>query len=280
MTRESREAVLEELTTIQQTLDPDENLRQDGEVLVSELTSQQFQIRSPDRTAAACYLVACRLREVPIRVTRIADASTATKAEILDEMRRIANALALGIPNDDPTVILEKACRDLGLSTDVEAHAQQVVKLGAEAGVSSGVSPYTYAAAALYVASSAAGTDLSQADVAEQFDVSTATLRDRRDDLLEAIGSDLFELQFPTAPPEAVSLVDDLLHHAQTAHWTTGKRHMGVLAGAWLYATEKHQIEASVSELSTITDVSDSTVRARYEAFVDDIGTPDDSTTA
>jgi|GEM_PF-2175955 len=280
MTTESRAAVLEELKFIQQTLDSDENIRQDGELLVSEITSQKFQIRSPARTAAACYLIACRLREVPIRVTKIADASPVTKTEILDEMQRISDALSLGIPNDDPAVILEKGCQDLGLSTDVEARAHQIEKLGTEAGVSSGVSPYTYAAAVLYVASSAADSDLSQADIADQFDVSTATLRDRRDNLLEATGSDLFELQFPTAPPEAVSLVDDLLHRAQAAHWATGKRHMGVLAGAWLYAVTRYQIEVSVSELSAITGVSESTVRARYEEFVEDVGTPDDNTTA
>lgn len=280
MTRKSREVILEELRSIQQTLHSDSDLRHGGELLVSEIMSINMQIRFPGRTAAACYLIVCRLREIPIRVTEIADASTATKTEILDEMQRISDALSLGIPNDDPAVILEKACRNLGLSTDVEARAHQIEQLGAEAGVSSGVSPYTYAAAVLYVASSAADSGLSQVDIADQFDVSTATLRNRRDDLLEATGSDLFELQFSTAPLEAISLVDDLLHHAQTAHWARGKRQMGVLAGAWLYAVNKYQIEVSVSELSAITGVSDSTIRARYEEFVEDVGTPDNNTTA
>jgi len=117
-------------------------------------------------------------------------------------------------------VILEEACQDLALPPDIKARAQQVAELGAEIGVTSGVSPYTYAAAALYIASSAADTGLSQADLAEQFDVLTATLRNRRDDLVKAIGSDLFEHQFPTAPTEAILLVDDLLQHAQTVQWT------------------------------------------------------------
>ncbi|RBI59768.1 transcription initiation factor IIB family protein [halophilic archaeon] len=277
MTMESHDAILEDLTAIHQTLNLDENIQQYGELLISEYTSQELQIRFPARTAAACYLIACRLREIPIRVTKIADASAATKSEILNEMQRISDALDLGIPNDDPTVILEEACEDLSLSVDIQARAQQIAELGAEAGVTSGVSPYTYAAAVLYIASSAADTDLSQADIADQFDVSTATLRDRRDDLLVATGSRLFELQYPTAPSEAISLVDDLLYHAQTAQWAQGKRHMGVLARAWLYAANKYQIETSVPELTTLTGVSESTIRTRYKDLAKNVGTIDGS---
>lgn len=265
---ESQDAVLENLTSIQEALNRDENVQQYGELLVSELTAQELHIRFPARTAAACYLIACRLQSIPIRVTRIAAASAVTKSTILNEKKRISDTLELGIPNDDPTVILEEACKDLSLSDDIQARAQQIADLGVKAGVISGVSPYTYAAAVLYITSSAANTDLSQADIADQFDVSTATLRDRRDDLLDATGSHLFELQYPTAPPEAISLVDDLLHHAQTAKWAQGKRHMGILAGAWLYAANKYQIETNVSELATLTGVSESTIRARYEDFV------------
>ena len=275
MTKKSQEIALEYLTSIDQSLHLDENVRQYGELLISELTSQGIQIYFPARTAAACYLTTCRLREIPVRVTKIANISSATKADILNEMQRVANALDLGIPNDDPAVVLEEVCRDLTLSPDIETRAQRVAKLGDEAGVTSGVSPYTYAAAALYIANSAADTDLSQADIAEQFDVSTATLRDRRDDLLEAIGSRLFELQFPTAPPEAVSFVDDLLQHAQTAQWAKNKRHMGILAGAWLYAANKYQIEIDAPELAAMTGVSESTIRARYEDLVNHISTTD-----
>ena len=268
MTTESQDAVLEHLTSIQQSLDLDENIQQYAELLISELTTQELHIRSPARTAAACFLIACRLRETPIRVTKIADASDATKSEILNEKKRISDTLELGIPNDDPTVILEEACNKLSLSDEIQARAQQIADLGIEAGVTSGVSPYTYAAAVLYITSSAANTDLSQVDIADQFDVSTATLRDRRDDLLNTTGSHLFELQYPTAPPEAISLVNDLLHHAQTVKWAQGKRHMGILAGAWWYAANKYQIETNVSELTALTGVSESTIRARYEDFV------------
>ncbi|ELY93733.1 transcription initiation factor IIB family protein [Natrialba taiwanensis] len=267
MPTEPQNAVLEHLTSIQQSLTLDENIQQYAELLISEVTTQELQIRSPARTAAACFLIACRLRETPVRVTRIADASDATKSEILNEKKRISDTLELGIPNDDPTVILEEACEDLSLSDDIQTRAQQIADLGAEAGVISGVSPYTYAAAVLYITSSAADTDLSQTDIADKFDVSTATLRDRRDDLLDTTGSHLFKLQYPTAPPEAISLVDDLLHHAQTAKWAQGKRHMGILAGAWLYTANKYQIETSVSELAALTGVSESTIRARSKDF-------------
>jgi len=275
MTTESEDAVLENLASIQQALDLEANIQQYGELFVSELTAQELHIRFPARTAAACYLIACRLQSIPVRVTRIADASAATKSEILNEMQRVSDALDLGIPNDDPTVILEEACEDLSLSADIQARAQQIAQLGVEAKVTSGVSPYSYAAAVLYFVSSAAEPDLSQADIAEQFGVSTASLRERRDDLLEATGSHLFELQYPASPPEATWLVDDLLSDARTAQWATGKRHMGVLAGAWLYAVNRHYVDANVAELANITGVSKSTIRARYRDLIEHVGAAD-----
>lgn len=275
MATESEDPVLENLASIQQVLDLEANIQQYGELLVTELTAQELHIRFPARTAAACYLIACRLQSVPVRVTKIADASAATKSEILNEMQRISDVLDLGIPNDDPAVILEEACEDLSISTNIQARAQQIAQLGVEAGVTSGVSPYSYAAAVLYVASSPAEPDLSQADIAEQFGVSTASLRERRDDLLEATGSHLFELQYPTAPPEATWLVDNLLSYARTAQWAKGKRHMGVLAGAWLYAVNRHHVDANVAELAYITGVSKSTIRARYRDLIEHVGTAD-----
>ncbi|WP_205254248.1 cyclin family protein [Haloarcula sp. JP-Z28] len=112
MTTKSEGAVLENLASIQQALNLEANIQQYGELLVSELTTRELQIRLPARTAAACYLIACRLQEIPIRVARISDTSTATKSEILNEMQRVSDALDLEIPNDDPTVILEEACED------------------------------------------------------------------------------------------------------------------------------------------------------------------------
>jgi len=88
------------------------NIQQYGELLVSELTARELQIRFPARIAAACHLNACRLQEIPIRVTRFADIFAATKSEILTEMQRVSDALDLGIPNDDPTVTVEEACEE------------------------------------------------------------------------------------------------------------------------------------------------------------------------
>lgn len=275
MTAESDGAVLEHLTSIHQTLNLEDTIQQYGERLVSEFTAQELQIRFPARTAAACYLIACRLRESPNRVTKIADASAATKSEILSEMQRVSDALDLGIPNDDPTVILKKTGEELSLSGAVQARAQQIAVLGVEAGVTSGISPYSYAAAVLYIASLPADTNLSQDDIADQVGVSTATLRERRNDLLEATGSRLFELKFPTAPAGALSTVDALINHAQTAQWAQGKRHMGILAGAWLYAANRYNVDTNVAELADVTGVGRSTIRARYREFIEHVGTAD-----
>ncbi|WP_370457984.1 hypothetical protein [Haloarcula sp. JP-Z28] len=50
---------------------------------------------------------------------------------------------------------------------------------------------------------------------------------------------------------------------------------MGVLAGAWLYAVNRHHVDANVAELADITGVSKSTIRARYQDLIEHLGTAD-----
>jgi transcription initiation factor TFIIIB Brf1 subunit/transcription initiation factor TFIIB len=50
---------------------------------------------------------------------------------------------------------------------------------------------------------------------------------------------------------------------------------MGVLAGAWLYAVNRHHVDANVAELADITGVSKSTIHARYRDLIEHVGTAD-----
>jgi len=267
------DAVTEQVTRITDGLDLDEPVQQSATVLIEELANHEIRVLSPSRTAAACLLIACRLRGDPVRVTVLADETSATKAEILNEKQRLSNELDIAIPLNDPNTIIAATCRELGLSETVRERATRLAEMGEKAGVTSGVSPYTYAAAILYIVCSPLETQVSQAEIAAHLDVSTATLRNRRDDLLEATGSDLFELQFPDAPAEAVSLVDDLLYRARTADWATNKRFLGLLGGAWLYAARTYDIQTSAAALAALTGVSESTIQERYDQFVDHIDT-------
>lgn len=265
----SDESITAELTTLAATLDVDDSVRRYATMIADELRRRDVRIASANRTAAACLLVACRLRSEPLRVTVLAAQTADPKERILGEMQRLSSALEITVPLDDPVRILEKSCDELGLSADVRRRAVRLARLGDDAGVTSGVSPHTYSAAVCYVACSTTDADLSQADVAAHFDVATATLRNRRDDLLEATGGHLFDVQFPDAPPEAATLVDDLLAEARTADWAAHKRSLGVLAGAWLYAAKAYDLRTDAAELAALTGISESTVRTRYEQFVE-----------
>ena len=267
------EAVTDQITRIATALGLGNPVRQSAKLLAEELAQHELRIPAPQRTAAACLLIACRLRGEPVRVTVVAEQTSATKANILNEMQRLSNELDIGIPLDDPKAIIEAACRELALPATVRNRAIRLADIGAEAGVTSGVSPYTYAAAVLYIVCSPLDEDISQADIAAHLDVSTATLRNRRDDLLEATGSKLFDLQFPEAPAGAASNVDDLLHVARTADWATNKRFLGLLAGAWLYVVRTYNIQTSAADLAALTGVSESTIQDRYEQFVEHIDT-------
>ncbi|WP_226479369.1 transcription initiation factor IIB family protein [Natrinema amylolyticum] len=269
----TRESLTAEITAIATELEVDDSIGQYAAILADELRDRDGQVTASKRTAGACLLAACRLREEPVRVTVIADQTDVSKEQILGEMQRLSRELGVGVPLTDPETLLEKRCDELALPDHVRKRAVRLARFGDDAGVTSGVSPYTYTAAVLYVVCSPTDVDLSQADIAAHFDVSTATLRERRDDLLEATGSKLFEIQFPTAPPEAVSLVDDLLAEARTTEWARNKRSLGILGGAWLYVANAAEIRTSATELATITGVSESTIRARYEQFVEYVDT-------
>lgn len=265
----SQTTVLERIAAIQEATGVDDATHRYATSIAEALPAGEIRIRRPDRTAAACLLMACRLRERPIRVTVLAGETPVSKAAILDELQRLSNELEITVPLEDPTTIIEEHCRELELSDAVEARANRLAELGGDAGVTSGVSPYTFAAAALYIACSIRDVDLSQADLASQLDVSTATLRERRDDLLEATGGHLFELQFPDAPDDAVGLVNSLLREARDAEWAANKRFLGLVAGAWLYAARRHGLEPTVADLASLTGIGEATIRARYEQYVD-----------
>ncbi|UHQ98674.1 transcription initiation factor IIB family protein (plasmid) [Natrinema zhouii] len=267
------ESVSAEISAIATELDFGDSIRQYATVIADELQHQETRISSSQRTAAACLLAACRLREEPVRVTVIADQTPFSKEQILSEMQRLSQALEITVPLADPEILIEKSCDELGLPEIVRERAVRLAQLGDDASVTSGVSPYTYTAAILYVVCSPTDVDLSQADIASHFDVSTATLRNRRDDILAATGSRLFEIQFPDARSEAVSLVDELLAGARTSDWAQNKRSLGILGGAWLYVANAAEINTSATELATITGVSEPTIRARYEEFVDYVDT-------
>lgn len=264
----SQSELLERIPAIQEAAGIDDATRRSAMSIAGELSAQEFAIRSSTRTAAACLPAACRLRETPVRVTVLAAETSVPKAKILDELQRLSAELKITIPLEDPTTIIEETCGELQLPDAVEARAKRLATLGEDAGVTSGVSPYTFAAAVLYIACSVSDTDRSQADLAAELDVSTATLRERRDDLLEATGGRLFEIQFPDAPADASALVESLLRHARDAEWAANKRFLGLVAGAWLYAARQYDLEPTVADLASLTGVGESTIRARYEQYV------------
>lgn len=266
-------SVSAEISAIATELDFGDSIRQYATVIADELQHQETRISSLQRTAAACLLAACRLREEPVRVTVIADQTPFSKEQILSEMQRLSQALEITVPLADPEILIEKSCDELGLPEIVRERAVRLAQIGDDASVTSGVSPYTYTAAILYVVCSPSDVELSQADIAAHFDVSTATLRNRRDDVLAASGSRLFEIQFPDARSEEVSLVDELLTEARTSDWAQNKRSLGILGGAWLYVANVGEINTNATELATITGVGESTIRARYEEFVDYVDT-------
>ncbi|MFP8958293.1 transcription initiation factor IIB family protein [Natrialbaceae archaeon A-CW3] len=75
----------------------------------------------------------------------------------------------------------------LEIPNAVRQRAHQLSRIAMDTQMSSGANPRGVAAACLYLASTEFGLSLSQTEIAAVADVSTATLRSRRDDLLEIV---------------------------------------------------------------------------------------------
>lgn len=263
--------VLEAIATIAMELDDEDSIGRYATTLAEELQQTNIRAISFQRTAAAGLLIACRLREQPVRVSVIADRTPLSKEQIRGEMRRLSRRLKIEVPFVDPEMLIETSCEQLVLPDIVREQAVRLAQIGDAAAAPSGVSPHTYATAALYVVCSPTDIELSQPDLASHFDISTLSPRKRRDTFLEVTGSKLFAIQFPNPSLESMSVVDELLAGARTADWEWKNQCLGTLAGAWLYIVNAAEIATSATELATVTGVDESTIRARYEDFVEDM---------
>ena len=150
------------------------------------LSEDMLPGRSIEGIATAALYAAARQSGVPRSVDEVAAVSRVDEMEFKRAYRYVVRELGLEIAPPNPDEYLPRFASDLGVSNETEARARELLRTAAEQGIHSGKSPVGLAAAALYAGALLTNRQITQDEVSEVADVSTVTIRNRYQELLEA----------------------------------------------------------------------------------------------
>jgi transcription initiation factor TFIIB len=142
--------------------------------------------RSIEAMATASLYAACRCSEVARLLNAFVRVSRVDESSVLNGYKTLNRELGLPTPPPSPDAYLPQFASELGLEPAVERRAHAVLEVAEEEDIANGRNPAGVAAACLLVAVRKMGCGLrvTQKMIADVADVSTVTLRDRRDELL------------------------------------------------------------------------------------------------
>ncbi|MHC1605255.1 MAG: transcription initiation factor IIB [Candidatus Methanofastidiosia archaeon] len=143
--------------------------------------------RSIESVTAACLYAACRQRGVPRTLEEMAEHSRVDKKEIGRSYRFIIKELSIKLNPTNPIDYIPRFASQLGLSSDVQNRAVEIIGKAVKIGLTSGRGPMGVAAAALYIASIEKGERRTQRDVSEVAKVTEVTVRNRYKELQERL---------------------------------------------------------------------------------------------
>ena len=190
-TRDSKERNLKqalgEIERMASALGLSQDVRETASVIYRRaLAEDLLPGRSIEGIATAALYAAARQAGIPRSVDEVAEVSRVDEMEFKRAYRYIIRELGLEIAPPNPDEYLPRFASTLDVGNEVEQHARELLRTAAEQGVHSGKSPVGLAAAALYAASILANERLTQDEISEAAGVSTVTIRNRYQELLEA----------------------------------------------------------------------------------------------
>jgi transcription initiation factor TFIIB len=143
--------------------------------------------RSLEAFAAGSVLAVCRCRSLPFSASEIASVARCDEQALLNAYRVLNVEFGLETSIQRPQELLPKLAGELEVSQGVRRRARDLADLAVEEGLANGRHPAGLAAATFYLAGQEQNISITQADLANKADISTATLRKRRDELLEVV---------------------------------------------------------------------------------------------
>ena len=189
-TRNSKERnlkqALAEIERMGSALGLPENVRETASVIYRRALSEDLLPgRSIEGVASAALYAAARQANHPRSIKEVANVSRVDDMEFKRTYRYIVRELGLAVAPADPASYVGRIASELDVEDHVERRARELLDTAEGTGVFNGKSPVGLAAAAIYAAGRLTGTRSTQDDVAAAADISTVTIRNRYQELLE-----------------------------------------------------------------------------------------------
>ena len=143
--------------------------------------------RSIEAIAAASVYGACRCNGRSQLLNDIVAVATVRESQITNAYKTLNEELGLPAKPATPTMYIPRLASELDCPDRIRRRARTLAEAAEDAGVTTGVHPAGFAAACLYKAGREAGRWLTQTDIAEVANTSTATVRNHRDTLEEQV---------------------------------------------------------------------------------------------
>ena len=143
--------------------------------------------RSIEAIAAASVYGACRCNGRSQLLDDIVAVATVGESRITNAYKTLNEELGLPAKPATPTMYIPRLASELDCPDRIRRRARTLAEAAEDAGVTTGVHPAGFAAACLYKAGREAGRWLTQTDIAEVANTSTATVRNHRDTLEEQV---------------------------------------------------------------------------------------------
>lgn len=148
-----------------------------------------LQGRSIEGMATASLYAAARQHGTPRPLAELATVSRVKKLRVQRAYRYLSRELALEIAPEGPEQYLPQFASTLELSDEAERMARELLDVATTNGIHSGKSPTSMAAGALYAAAQLTNEALTQETVSDVAHVSSVTIRNRYQELLEVYGN-------------------------------------------------------------------------------------------
>ncbi|MHC3438968.1 transcription initiation factor IIB [Natrialbaceae archaeon A-gly3] len=145
------------------------------------------QGRSLEGVAAASVYAVCRCNGLGRTLEEISQLATCSRSDLECAYSAMNTELELPTPIPRPQNALPRLAAILEVPDEIRHRALELATLAEDAGITSGRRPRGFAATCLYRASYESGYGLSQQEVADCANTSTATIRAHRDCLLEVL---------------------------------------------------------------------------------------------
>lgn len=150
------------------------------------LSEDLLRGRSIEGVATAALYAASRQCGVPRTLDEFEKVCRVERMEVSRTYRYLTEELDLAVEPTNPKDYLRRFASDLDLDENVIRRAEALLDAGEQNNLYSGRNPVGMAAAALYAAAKIENVEITQREVSDVVDMSTVTIRNRYQELLEA----------------------------------------------------------------------------------------------